>query len=91
MAGAMIGGLLSSHAVEARAMIASDPHLSLSAPETERPRNFEVLVDGRDVTDAIRTAEVSQAASRVAADPGVRAALVVGRVAHGVVVGAGAV
>jgi CMP/dCMP kinase len=35
-----------------------------------------VLVDGRDVTDAIRTAEVSQAASRVAADPGVRAALV---------------
>jgi CMP/dCMP kinase len=35
-----------------------------------------VLLDGRDVTDAIRTPEVSEAASRVAADPGVRAALV---------------
>jgi CMP/dCMP kinase len=35
-----------------------------------------VLVDGRDVTAAIRTPEVSEAASRVAADPGVRAALV---------------
>jgi CMP/dCMP kinase len=35
-----------------------------------------VLLDGRDVTDAIRTPEVSQAASRVAADPEVRAALV---------------
>jgi cytidylate kinase len=35
-----------------------------------------VLLDGRDVTEAIRTPEVSAAASRVAADPGVRAALV---------------
>ena len=35
-----------------------------------------VLLDGRDVTDAIRTAEASAGASRVAADPGVRAALV---------------
>src|SRR5262245_57725698 len=35
-----------------------------------------VLVDGRDVTEAIRTREVAEAASRVAADPGVRAALV---------------
>jgi CMP/dCMP kinase len=35
-----------------------------------------VLLDGRDVTDAIRSTEVSQAASRVAADPGVREALV---------------
>jgi cytidylate kinase len=35
-----------------------------------------VLIDGRDVTEAIRTPEVSLAASRVAADPGVRAALV---------------
>lgn len=36
-----------------------------------------VLLDGRDVTDAIRAPEVSEAASRVAADPGVREALVV--------------
>jgi len=35
-----------------------------------------VLVDGRDVTEAIRTPQVSDAASRVAADQGVRAALV---------------
>jgi cytidylate kinase len=35
-----------------------------------------VLIDGRDVTDAIRSPEVSKAASQVAADRGVRAALV---------------
>jgi cytidylate kinase len=35
-----------------------------------------VLVDGRDVTEAIRAPEVSEAASRVARDQGVRAALV---------------
>jgi cytidylate kinase len=35
-----------------------------------------VRLDGRDVTAEIRTPEVSEAASRVAADPGVRAALV---------------
>ena len=34
------------------------------------------LLDGRDVSEAIRTPAVSEAASRVAADPGVRAALV---------------
>ncbi len=35
-----------------------------------------VMLDGRDVTEAIRAAEVSALSSRVAADPGVRAALV---------------
>jgi len=35
-----------------------------------------VLLDGRDVTEEIRTPDVSAGASRVAADPGVRAALV---------------
>src|SRR3954447_24748564 len=35
-----------------------------------------VRFDGRDVTERLRTPEVSEAASRVAADPGVRAALV---------------
>jgi CMP/dCMP kinase len=34
-----------------------------------------VLLDGRDVTADIRTPEVTEAASRVAANPGVRAAL----------------
>jgi CMP/dCMP kinase len=36
-----------------------------------------VKLDGRDVTDEIRTPEVSEAASRIATDPRVRAALVV--------------
>ena len=35
-----------------------------------------VLLDGEDVTDAIRTPEISDLASRRAADPAVRAALV---------------
>ena len=35
-----------------------------------------VLLDGDDVTDAIRTRQVSEAASGIASDPGVRAALV---------------
>ena len=35
-----------------------------------------VLLDGEDVTEAIRAPEVSEAASRVAVDPGVRAAVV---------------
>jgi cytidylate kinase len=35
-----------------------------------------VSIDGRDVTAEIRTPAVSEAASKVAADPGVRAALV---------------
>ncbi len=38
---------------------------------------LQVVLDGRDVTEEIRTPEVSEAASRVAADPGVREALVV--------------
>jgi len=61
--------------------------VGLAAGETDEPAadvaerieievGDRVLVDGRDVTDAIRTSEVSLAASRVAADPGVRAALV---------------
>ncbi len=40
--------------------------------ESER----RVLLDGRDVSEAIRTPEVSEVASHVAADPGVREALV---------------
>jgi len=39
-------------------------------------RGERVLIDGRDVTDAIRTPEVSDAASKVAADPAVREVLV---------------
>ncbi|HTR73123.1 MAG TPA: (d)CMP kinase, partial [Solirubrobacteraceae bacterium] len=59
--------------------------LSLESPDAEpaalaRVARIElggaVLLDGRDVTAEIRIPEVSEAASRVAADPGVREALV---------------
>ncbi len=40
------------------------------------PALRRVLLNGHDVSEAIRTPEVSEAASRVAADPGVRKALV---------------
>lgn len=39
-------------------------------------RDGRVLLDGDEVTEAIRTAAVSEAASRVASDPDVRAALI---------------
>jgi CMP/dCMP kinase len=39
-------------------------------------RSSRTILDGRDVTEQIRTPEVSEAASRVARDPGVRDALV---------------
>ena len=51
-----------------------------NAPERARDVAIElgdnVLLDGRDVTDALRSREVSEAASAIASDPGVRAALV---------------
>jgi CMP/dCMP kinase len=40
------------------------------------PTGDRILVDGRDVTDEIRAPEVSEAASRAAADPDVRQAVV---------------
>jgi CMP/dCMP kinase len=40
------------------------------------PSHRRVLLDGRDVSEAIRTPGISEAASHVAADPGVREALV---------------
>jgi len=59
--------------------------LALASPQEEAARLAErahielgarVLLDGRDVTEEIRGPEVSEAASRVAAEQGVRAALV---------------
>ena len=56
--------------------------LSSTLPPEQLARDMKievgerVLVDGCDVTDAIRTPAVAAAASRVAADPAVRAALV---------------
>jgi cytidylate kinase len=45
-------------------------------PGTSASKVGRVLLDGSDVSEEIRAPEVSEAASRVAADPGVRAALV---------------
>ncbi|HEX7289749.1 MAG TPA: (d)CMP kinase [Conexibacter sp.] len=56
------------------------------APELRIELGERVLCDGRDVTDAIRTPEASEAASQAAADPRVRAAVVAQQrriVAHG--------
>ena len=50
--------------------------LALAADIELDPANARVLLNGEDVTDAIRAPEVSNAASRVAAIPGVRRAMV---------------
>jgi cytidylate kinase len=46
------------------------------APALKIEIDERIQVDGRDVTEAIRTPEVSEAASRAAADPAVREAVV---------------
>jgi CMP/dCMP kinase len=46
------------------------------APELVIELGERVLVDGEDVTEALRTAQAGEDASRAAADPAVRAALV---------------
>jgi cytidylate kinase len=46
------------------------------APELTIELGERVMLNGRDVTDAIRAPEVSESASRVAADPRVRQAMV---------------
>ena len=57
-------------------------HLRHGGSPAERAEELEirigdrVVANGEDVTDAIRTPEVSEAASRIATDPEVRAALV---------------
>jgi CMP/dCMP kinase len=50
--------------------------LTIELPRSETTGGDRVLLDGRDVSGEIRTAEVSQRASIIAADPAVRAALV---------------
>jgi CMP/dCMP kinase len=60
------------------AELARSAHIELAAPDT--PPSVEpgrrVLLDGRDVSEEIRRPEVSEEASHVATDPGVREALV---------------
>jgi cytidylate kinase len=68
-------GLLSLGAPErAPAGLAVAARIEFAAGSDSAP--VRVLLDGRDVSEAIRTPEVSEAASRVAPDPGVREALV---------------
>ena len=54
---------------------AAEPASIASTLQIE-PKGERILLDGRDVTEEIRTAEVSEAASRAAADPAVRRAVV---------------
>lgn len=68
-------GLLALKAPDqAPAALASSAHIELAAGADAALGR--VLLDGHDVSEAIRAPEVSEAASRVAADPGVRGALV---------------
>ncbi len=68
-------GLLALEAPEREpAELAASAPIVLEA--TSDPASQRVLLGGRDVSEAIRTPEVSEAASRVAADPGVREAVV---------------
>jgi cytidylate kinase len=67
--------LLSLQAPEQQpAALASAARIELSGTPSGEPG--PVLLDGRDVSEEIRAPEVSEAASAVAGDPGVREALV---------------
>jgi CMP/dCMP kinase len=72
---------------EAPAALAREARIELGgAREGGAEGASRVVLDGRDVTEAIRAPEVSEIASRVAADPGVREALVAAQrelIAHG--------
>jgi cytidylate kinase len=63
---------LSFDAVDALASLAQDTRIDLRAEEVGQ----RVFLDGEDVTMAVRTPEVAQAASKVAVNPGVRQVLV---------------
>jgi cytidylate kinase len=70
-------GLLALDApAEAPAALARSARIELVPSSGADEGDRRVLLDGRDVSEAIRTPEVSEAASRVAADPGVREALI---------------
>ncbi len=60
----------------ALAALRSEQDPAVVAPAVTIELGERVLLDGRDVTDAIRTPEVSEAASRAAAEPEVRKAMV---------------
>jgi cytidylate kinase len=66
--------------------VSPDASPAALAREANIDLGARVLLDGRDVTEAIRAPAVAETASRVAADPGVREALVAKQrelIAHG--------
>src|SRR4029077_19027891 len=59
--------------------LAAETHIELKSPTVEQEKagaKNRVFLDGAEVTDAIRTSEVAQAASRLATIAGVRHVLV---------------
>ncbi len=72
--------------------LAANLDIDVRPPSVDDGRSYDVLVNGQDVTWAIRTPEVDANVSVVAAHPGVRAALTekqraIGRRGHVVMVG----
>ena len=78
-------GLLALEApAQEPAALARAAHIELPSTGSKEPGR--VILEGRDVSEEIRSPEVSEAASRVASDPGVREALVAKQrqlIAHG--------
>jgi cytidylate kinase len=70
------GAMYRCVALLALAAPAREPAELANAARIELCGDGRTLLNGRDVSGEIRTSEVSEAASRVARDPGVRAALV---------------
>jgi cytidylate kinase len=68
--------LLSLKEPDRAAGVMARAHQISMLPAAAPNRSSTILLDGDDVTSKIRTQEVSDAASRVAADPDVRAVLV---------------
>lgn len=70
------GAMYRCIALLALAAPAREPAELANSARIEFVDDTRTLLNGRDVTGEIRTGEVSEAASRIARDPGVRAALV---------------
>ncbi|CAA9554304.1 MAG: Cytidylate kinase [uncultured Thermomicrobiales bacterium] len=60
---------------EAVTALARRHHIDISPPSRDDGRRFDVLLDGKDVTWAIRDPDVTRLVSPVSEHPGVRAAL----------------
>lgn len=65
------------HDEEALANLAQSTEIAVEAPSDDAPGPGRVLIDGKDVTDRLRTTEVGEAVSLVSRVPAVREAMVV--------------